>query len=107
MPETLPKTSERNFTPTSTGDVSPASGTDGVTVLPQIEQGQETATEAPAPGVWVFPLSSVARVLIMVVGWPCAVHVYVQFAVPVAGCQVVPPSVETSTPATTPPPASD
>jgi len=26
--------------------------------------------------------------------------------VPVAGCQVVPPSVETSTPATTPPPVS-
>src|SRR5690349_7884217 len=36
-------------------------------------------------------------------GLPCAVHEYVQLVVPVAGCQVAPLSVDTSTPATTPP----
>ena len=33
-------------------------------------------------------------------------HLYCQFVVPAAGCHVVPPSNETSTPATMPPPAS-
>src|SRR5215831_708440 len=35
------------------------------------------------------------------------VQLYDQDVVPVAGCHVAPLSVETSTPATTPPPASD
>ncbi len=50
-----------------------------------------------------MPLSSTARVLIVLVGLPCAIQLYVQLVVPVAGCQVKPPSVDTSTPATVPP----
>src|ERR1700704_4665632 len=39
---------------------------------------------------------------------PCTegVQKYIQDSRPLAGCQVVPPSTETSTPPTTPPPAS-
>src|ERR1700682_1347125 len=39
---------------------------------------------------------------------PCTVGVqkYIQDSRPLAGCQVAPPSTETSTPPTTPPPAS-
>src|SRR6185437_3767137 len=37
---------------------------------------------------------------------PRVVNVYVQFVVPVARCQLTPPSTETSTTATTPPPRS-
>ena len=74
MPLTAPKTSVRNLTPTSTGDVSPASGVPGVTELPQSEHGQLTATWLPAPGTWVLPLSSVARTLMVAVGAPCTSH---------------------------------
>ena len=59
-----------------------------------------TACDATNPSM--LPLSSAARLTIDAA--PCAVgiHVYVQLSRPVAGCQVAPPSVETSTPATTP-----
>ncbi len=102
----VPNVSVLNFTPTSTGDVSPASGVAGVIVLPHSEQGQVTVTGTPAPATCVFPLSSVARTLIVVLGAPWTSHEYVHALVPLARCQVAPPSVETSTPATTPPPAS-
>ena len=84
----------------------------GVTAEPQIEHGQETLTVMPADGVSRLALSSTARDRIVVVGLPCAAHVYDHLTVcsagvvSVAGCQVAPPSVETSTPATTPPPVS-
>src|SRR5215207_3589935 len=106
MPVMVPNWSDLNLTPTSTELVSPASAAGGAIAFPQIEQGQDTFTEAPAPGVPRFPLSSVARTLIVVEGVPWAVQEYDQLEVPVAGCQVEPLSVDTSTPATTPPPES-
>ena len=53
-----------------------------------------------------FPLSSAAR--LRTVTWPLAVGVQVklQLSRPVAGCQLAPPSTDTSTPPTRPPPAS-
>jgi hypothetical protein len=47
----------------------------GLTFVPQIEQGHVTATETPAPGDSMLPLSSVARVRIVVDGFPWAIHV--------------------------------
>src|SRR4051812_47945658 len=105
MPVTRPKASDLNLTPTSTPLVSPASTCAGVTE-PHSEQLQATFTRTPLDGVSTLPLSSVARTRITVDGLPWANHEYVQLEVPVAGCHVVPPSVETSTPATTPPPPS-
>src|SRR5262249_52776132 len=76
---------------------------------PQIEQGQLTLIERWSLGVSMLPLSSVARLSIVVDGFPWAIQVYVQVAlataplVSVAGCQVEPLSVDTSTPPTTPP----
>src|SRR4051794_5723485 len=102
MPVTVPATSERNFTPSSVAFGSPSSASPGLTV-PHSEQGQDTATGVPADGVSRLPLSSTARVRIVVDGFPCGIHEYVQLVVPDAGCHVAPPSVETSTPATTPP----
>ena len=72
----------------------------------KIEQGHETETVLAALGVPMLPESSTARALIVVEGAPWAIHEYVHEEVPVAVCQVAPPSVETSTAATTPPPAS-
>ena len=46
-----------------------------LTALPQIEHGQFTVTVRPAPGVSRLPLSSTARVLIVVVGAPWAIQV--------------------------------
>src|SRR5579864_4003763 len=65
-----------------------------------------TVLEAVVPRPSRFPLSSTARTTMFVV--PCAVGVqkYIQDSRPLAGCQVEPPSIETSTPPTTPPPAS-
>ncbi len=104
-----PNLSERNFTPSSAGLPSCPSACSGSGVTPvlMIEQGQLTLTVTPAPGVSVLPLSSVARTRTFAAGWPFAIQVYDQLVVPdVAGCQVAPSSVETSMPATTPPPAS-
>src|SRR6185437_179209 len=58
-------------------------------------------------GVSRLALSSTARVSI--VTWPGVLGIQVkdQLPRPVAGCQVCPPSVETSTPATMPPPLSE
>jgi hypothetical protein len=63
-----------NFRPTSTGVGSPESPSGGVTLVPQSEQGHVTVTTRPAPGVWMLPLSSAARVLIVEVGEPWTVH---------------------------------
>src|SRR5262249_23278358 len=101
-----PNVSVRNFSPSSTALASPEFGVPGVTFVPQMEQGHATLTVTPADGVSRFPLSSAARVRIVAVGLPCTTQLYDQLVVPVAGCQLVPPSVEISTPATTPPPVS-
>src|SRR5689334_21909627 len=50
----------------------------------------------------MFPLSSVARTLTVAGPASAGTHAYDQLCQPVAGCQVEPPSVETSTPPTTP-----
>src|SRR4051812_13533975 len=65
-----------------------------------------TETVTGAEGAPRLALSSVARTRSLAVE-PPARHEYVHDVVPLAGCQRVPPSVETSTPATVPPPASD
>src|ERR1700688_1509882 len=71
----------------------------------------ETVYEAPGPGVSRLRLSSTARDSIVYVPGAGAMKVKVQFSVTAptglfAGFQVLPPSVETSTAAITPPPAS-
>src|SRR3954452_10038871 len=60
----------------------------------------------PAPGLSMLPLSSTARVRTVLEGAPWAIQVNDHELVPVAGRQVAPPSVDTSTPPTTPPPVS-
>src|SRR5919109_3056028 len=99
MPLIVPYVSVLNLTPTSTGVGSVESGAIGETLVPHSEQGHVTLTETPALGVCRLPLSSTARHLIVVDGLPWAIQVYDQLVVPVASCQVAPPSVDTSTPA--------
>src|SRR5664279_2643210 len=99
----VPKVSEVNLTPTSMLLPSPESTPPGVALVPHTEHGQVTPMVIPAEGCSRLPLSSTARVLIVLVGAPWAIQLYVQLVVPVAGCQVEPPSVDTSTPATVPP----
>src|SRR5687768_6814794 len=62
-----------------------------------------TITVRPAPGVSRLTLSSTARVLMVNVPALGATQLYVQVSSPTARCHVVPPSVETSTAAMTPP----
>src|SRR5437660_7126852 len=102
----VPKRSEVTFTPTSMELGSAPSGVLGASELPKMEHGHTTLTVVPADGDSRLPLSSTARDLSTADGLPWADQVYDQLVVPFAGCQVVPPSVETSTPATTPPPES-
>ena len=63
-----------NLTPTSIDAGSPESLFVGVTLVPQIEQGQFTLTVTPGPGFSRLPLSSTARDSIVVVGFPWAIH---------------------------------
>src|SRR5690349_21800562 len=88
MAFTEPVTSETNFTPTSTGFGSFTEAIDGVAVSLQIR--------FPEPG----------RTVTVVEPTAFGAHAKLQLSRPVAGCQVAPPSTETSTPPTTPPPAS-
>ena len=106
-----PSASARNFTPTSTALLSLSDATAGVVPLGQMVQGQvwlpvPTVTATPALGDSRLPLSSVARLRSVKLPELPAAQVYVHVPRPVARCQVVPPSVETSTPPTTPPPVS-
>src|SRR3954454_24834613 len=105
MPVICPNASDLNRTPTSIGWSSPESTWAGV-VVPQIEQLQETLRRTPPVGCSMLPLSSVALTRMTLAGLPYAAQENLLAVVPVAGCQVRPSSVETSTPATTPPPAS-
>jgi hypothetical protein len=62
-----------------------------------------TLTVTPLLGVSRFPLSSTARLIRVVVPTVVGVHVALQGERPVAGCHVLPPSPENSTPPTAPP----
>src|SRR3954452_19041029 len=101
-----PLMSERNLTPTSIALGSEVEVTPGTVALLQMEMGPWTETEMPAFGVSMLPLSSTARLRMIAVPFWFGDQVYVQLNRPTAGCQVPPPSTETSTPATVPPPAS-
>jgi hypothetical protein len=92
------------LTPSSAGLSSSAAGSLG-TWSPKSDVGpvRSTVRVTAAPR---FALSSVARALMVAEPSPVTAPLYVQVAVPVAGCQLTPPSSETSMPATTPPPAS-
>src|SRR4029453_12809768 len=94
----------RNLTPSSTALASFSFGFAGTAVLGQMLHGQVfpptlTVTLAAAP---MFTVSSIARARMVAVPLAAGVHVYDHVAVPDAGCQEL-PSVETSTPPTTPP----
>src|SRR5690349_9432694 len=103
MPVTVPSRSDLNLTPSSTPLGSPWSTVHGTVPLSQRLHGQPMSTFTLGGVASRLPLSSTARAMTVAVGAPCARHVYDHDVVPVAGCQVLPPSVDTSTPATTPP----
>ena len=65
-----------------------------------------TVTATPAPGTSRLPLSSTARALMVKLPADAGAQAKLQLSRPLAGCQVDPPSTETSTPPTTPPPES-
>src|SRR5690349_10017671 len=76
-----------------------------------VEAAERTVTGTPIEAAPRLPLSSTARVIKVTVPEAAGVQVYVQVVVAAAvvswaGCHVVLPSSDTSTPATTPPPKS-
>src|SRR5438270_11327412 len=92
--------------------IAPGSGsltTDGTVVLLQrysaLSPDWMTALNTP-DAAERLALSSTARVSICAAPVAAGAQLYVQAPVPWAGCQVLPPSTETSTPATTPPPVA-
>src|SRR5437899_1902021 len=109
----LPATDERNLTPSSTAAPSGSAGVPGTVDAVQIVHGQICATTLmttlfgpePSPAGSRLPLSSKPRDLMVPGPVALGVQSNVQAVVPVARCHVVPPSTDTSTPATTPPPA--
>src|SRR5262245_47901271 len=106
MPVTNASTSERNFTPTSTGFVSLEEVVPGTTALLQMLHGHvcgSTVTVTGAEGAERLRLSSTARLRRFVGPTAVATQLKVQLVVPVAACQLAPPSTDTSTAATTPP----
>ena len=76
------------------------------TVAAHPHAGTVTVTETPADGVSTLPLVSVARLFSVTDPIVIGVHAYVHGAVPAADFHVAPPSVDTSTRATWPPPMS-
>src|ERR1041384_7876679 len=99
----MPATSDRKTMPSSTGLSAPTSATPGAELGAQmvVNVGPETVTVAPDPGVSRLSLSSTARLrMVIAPAVPETKPLYVQLARPCAGCQVAPPSSETSTPAT-------
>src|SRR3982751_305077 len=101
MPLMKPARSERNFIPTSIGFWSEMDATDGAVVSGNLVHGQ-----ALPGGVSRLRLSSTARLRTCAAPLDPGVKVYDQLERPVASCQRWPPSTETSTPPTTPPPVS-
>src|SRR6266516_473556 len=102
MPVTYPSVCAKNFTPSSTDGVSVVAGVAGVRLPKMLYRAvmASCTVDVDAP---MLALSSTARAWIGWVARPLAKKVYVQLAVPEAGCQLTPPSVDTSTPATNPP----
>src|SRR5882757_1086929 len=106
MPVIEPPASARNLTPSSIALPSPLSTVVGALDEFQILQGQVAGTIltlTPLPGVSMLPLSSTARLKSVIEPTVLGVHTKLQLERPIAGCQVLPPSPENSTPATTPP----
>src|SRR5829696_6016294 len=108
MALTVPDTSERNRVPSSVPEASGSGPPGGPTVELHRLHGQVraptvTGTLTVEP---MFALSSMARTMIDADPAMTGVQEYDQDARPVAGCQVLPPSVEISTPPTAPPPVS-
>src|SRR3954469_3675302 len=109
-----PATLLRSFTPSSTAFPSATDGLAGPAVGAQIVHGQvpppppppPIVTVTPAEGDSTNPLSSDARLRIVAVPLVGGVHVQVHDVVPAARCQLRPPSTETSTTDTMPPPTS-
>src|SRR6185503_4408117 len=93
--------------PSSTGLGSSTSATIGaLDALKSVLHGQlpgTTETVEPEPAFSRLPLSSIARVRMATEPGAPGVQSKVHDAVPCAAFQVVPPSTDTSTPATTPP----
>src|SRR4029079_14078947 len=113
MPVIEPATSEVNSTPSVTGAVSESATVPGTIDAGHTLQGHPPPPEPDptvigmlAPGASRLPLSSTARLRIVVEKLPEGGHVEVQFARPLAGCHVAPLSTDSSTPPTTPPPVS-
>src|SRR5262245_28231352 len=64
-----------------------------------------TLTFTTLAGFSRLPVSSTARLLMVVGPTSAGFQVYLQLLWPVAGCQVIPPSTETSTPPIVPSPS--
>src|SRR6185295_10920714 len=105
-----PSTSLLNFTPSSYAPVSAAlevAGTaDGPHKLVHGHAPATTVTVTPAPADSRLPLSSTARLRSVAVPSAPGDQSKLHGEVPCAARHVVPPSMETSTLATVPPPAS-
>src|SRR6476469_923318 len=105
-----PSISLVNCTPSSTALVSAALGPAGTAPERQmLVHGHSFAaleTTAPPPAASRLPLSSIERLLIVADPGAPGVQSKLHRLVPVAAFQVAPPSTETSTPATMPPPWS-
>src|SRR5262245_24321629 len=110
MPVMKPSMSLVNCTPSSTALASAALATPGAAVGCQmLVHGQTPGTietAEPAPATSRFPLSSIARTLMLAEPGTPGVQSTFQRVVPCAAFQVAPPSTDTSTPATKPPPWS-
>src|SRR6185436_12430291 len=105
----MPLTSDRNRTPSSTGLTSFTSDRHGTTDVSQRLQGHAASvivTDLVVTGDSRLPLSSTARLMTPVVPSTPGLQVKLQLSRPTARCHVVPPSTETSTALTTPPPLS-
>src|SRR3954462_12848035 len=112
MPEMNPFTSLLKRTPSSTAPESTKLITRGRAVAGshRLVHGQllaATETVMLLMAVWMLPLSSMARLWISTEPVADGIQSNVQFDCPCAGRQGAPPSNETSTPATAPPPVSD
>src|SRR6185503_7682560 len=97
-----------NFIPSSTALGSDSEIVAGACAIVNSEHGQaaDTAAVTPIPGCSTLPLSSTARLMSVYDAAVWVTHENVQFSRPAARCHVAPPSVDTSTAASTPPPAS-
>src|SRR5712691_629993 len=104
-----PSMSARNFTPTSTAFGSGTSTSHGTADPSQIVQGQLAGVTVIVVGVFApsrLPLSSTARLRILAVPSTPGLQLKLQLSRPMAGCHLAPPSTDTSTALTAPPPPS-